>query len=146
MGREMCHLVTSMVVILMSSSVYNYLCVNIDRWTSFGQLWTTLDNIGQLDMSSCCYGQVPGHQVPAAVQGAGQVVGQAANSEGRHWAGNQNIKIFTLFIIYSHWHWLTIRTLLLLLLGAKVSRLPLILRLIMYYENIQWNKTMKLLN
>ena len=44
-----------------------------------------LDNFGQLLTKLC--GQVPGHQVPAAVQGAGQVVGQAANSEGGHWAG-----------------------------------------------------------
>ena len=39
-----------------------------------------LDNFGQFWTGLCC--QVPGHQVPAAVQGAGQVVGQAANSEG----------------------------------------------------------------
>ena len=31
LGREMCYTVTSLVVILLSASVYNFVCVNIDR-------------------------------------------------------------------------------------------------------------------
>ena len=31
LGREMCYTITSLVVILLSASVYNFVCVNIDR-------------------------------------------------------------------------------------------------------------------
>ena len=57
-----------------------------------------LDNFGQLCLASCCCGQVPGHQVPAAVQGAGQVVGQAANSEGGLRAGWISKYLLCLFL------------------------------------------------
>ena len=32
MGRYACQVVTSAVVVLMSTSIYNFICANLDRW------------------------------------------------------------------------------------------------------------------